>query len=507
MVRLFGHGILPLMGNTTWRETFSQYAAATAEPLLTELLAQCPTLRQICNRADKNFYQYVRIRAKIVDPPEDCLNGCSLNEDNVDLDAIAARVAIDLELQPTTGKRGTYLLLGRPRSLTQTTIALPATTIAGVRRSSRARNPEHKWALYGGKFARWKGIVNRASHLNLEPITAVFWVADGDEPMEVFTLMETFVTNRFGLYASKAGLKADLASLPSYGIFKCHQGLVPSNEKLIINSVSGALTGKATALAILRDYDYQRSRRGHDGPRPQELEDRYQQRTQMPVSNDDVCPIEGCDFLLLPLKRCFHYASNQWICQTCYWRAQENDNELRPVVRPRAARTEEAKAAAEEEDDTCGTSWCTNKMRDSTGKLLRHWRVKLQTHICDVCRKRFSDNELLETRPMENKCYGVCGKTEVSLTWDPKTRRWLCQSCIFGVPPKPDPLVCQTNWCLRVSDIVKYFRKDSQTWACSGCVLYDLADIADIRPPRSKCYDCGLDRVAKGKSKVFFDED
>jgi hypothetical protein len=86
-----------------------------------------------------------------------------LNEDNVDLDAIAARVSIDLELQPTTGKRGTYLLLGRPRSLTQTTIALPATTIAGVRRSSRARNPEHKWALYGGKFARWKGIVNRAS--------------------------------------------------------------------------------------------------------------------------------------------------------------------------------------------------------------------------------------------------------------------------------------------------------------------------------------------------------
>ncbi|KAH0395828.1 hypothetical protein KCU89_g9927, partial [Aureobasidium melanogenum] len=72
MVRLFGHGILPLMG-------FSQYTAATAEPLLTELLAQCPTLRQICNRADKKFYQYVRIRAKIVDLPEDCLNGCSVS--------------------------------------------------------------------------------------------------------------------------------------------------------------------------------------------------------------------------------------------------------------------------------------------------------------------------------------------------------------------------------------------------------------------------------------------
>ncbi|KAH0014608.1 hypothetical protein KCU78_g8592, partial [Aureobasidium melanogenum] len=131
-------------------------------------------------------------------------------------------------------------------------------------------------------------------------------------------------------------------------------------------------------------------------------------------------------------------------------------------------------------------------MRDSAGKLLRHWRVKLQTHICDFCRKEFSDDEMLETRPMKNKCYGVCGKTE---------------SCIFGVPPKPDPLVCQTNWCLRAGGTVKAFRKDSQTWACSGCMYYDLADILDIRPARSSCYDCGLAEVAKGKCKIFFHED
>ncbi|KAH0014609.1 hypothetical protein KCU78_g8591, partial [Aureobasidium melanogenum] len=99
MVRLFGHGILPLMGNTSWRETFSQYAAATAEPLLTELLAQCPTLRQICNRIDKNFYQYVRIRAKIVDLPEDCLNGCSVSIESHKKHTLAYLLAAPGELE------------------------------------------------------------------------------------------------------------------------------------------------------------------------------------------------------------------------------------------------------------------------------------------------------------------------------------------------------------------------------------------------------------------------
>ncbi|KAK6002563.1 hypothetical protein QM012_001313 [Aureobasidium pullulans] len=81
MVRLFGHGVLPLMGGSIWRETFPQYAAATAEPLLRDLLARCPILRQICDRADKNFYQYVRIRGKIVDLPEKCLRGCGISID------------------------------------------------------------------------------------------------------------------------------------------------------------------------------------------------------------------------------------------------------------------------------------------------------------------------------------------------------------------------------------------------------------------------------------------
>lgn len=47
--------------------------------MLTELLAECPILRQICDSVDKNFYQYVRIRGKIVDLPENCLIGCNVS--------------------------------------------------------------------------------------------------------------------------------------------------------------------------------------------------------------------------------------------------------------------------------------------------------------------------------------------------------------------------------------------------------------------------------------------
>ncbi|KAG9645711.1 hypothetical protein KCU86_g3916, partial [Aureobasidium melanogenum] len=78
MVRLSGHGILPMMGSSAWRETFPQYAATTAEPLLTELLAQCPVLRQICDRVDQNFYQYLRNTGRLTQLPEhkeQCLQG------------------------------------------------------------------------------------------------------------------------------------------------------------------------------------------------------------------------------------------------------------------------------------------------------------------------------------------------------------------------------------------------------------------------------------------------
>ncbi|KAH0291490.1 hypothetical protein M436DRAFT_79404 [Aureobasidium namibiae CBS 147.97] len=277
---------------------------------------------------------------KVVDPPvkdgiPDFLRD-QLNEDKVDLDALTARVSVDLQLQPTRGRRGTYLHLGRLRVLVQTKIALPATTVSGVRRTNR--NPGRKGALYGGKSAQWKGIPTRTSRhkqgltgekdlqiyqtmedMNLEPITVNFWLAkdDDEDPMEVYTIVETLLTSRFGLYTDKVGaLKKDLANLPSYGIFQCHQEFVPSNEQLTINSVAGELIDKASALANLRDYEYER-RKVNTGPRPQDHEDRYQQRAAVPVADGDPCPVEGCGRPLMPEKRRFHRATNQWICQTC----------------------------------------------------------------------------------------------------------------------------------------------------------------------------------------------
>ena len=89
--------------------------------------------------------------------------------------------------------------------------------------------------------------------------------------------METLLTNRFGLFTDKVGgLQKDLTTLPSYGIFKCHHEFVPSNERLTINSVTGELKDKTSALPGLCDYNFERRKVNiRRGPRPQGHEDRY----------------------------------------------------------------------------------------------------------------------------------------------------------------------------------------------------------------------------------------
>jgi hypothetical protein len=58
---------------------FSQYAATSAEPMLVQLLKQCPILRQICERLDENFYQYLREKGRIVHLSENCINGLAVS--------------------------------------------------------------------------------------------------------------------------------------------------------------------------------------------------------------------------------------------------------------------------------------------------------------------------------------------------------------------------------------------------------------------------------------------
>jgi hypothetical protein len=88
-----------------------------------------------------------------------------IENDEVDLDALAARLVVDIQLQTNSSKRGTYLSLGRPNSTIQTSLAFPSSVVTGTRSSTRGRNARRKWAMYAGKGASWSGATqSRAEH-------------------------------------------------------------------------------------------------------------------------------------------------------------------------------------------------------------------------------------------------------------------------------------------------------------------------------------------------------
>jgi hypothetical protein len=80
-----------------------------------------------------------------------------IENDEVNLDELAARLLIDTQLQTKSSKRGTYLSLGRPSTTTQTSLAFPSSVVTGTRSSTRGRNAKRNWALYAGKSASWSG--------------------------------------------------------------------------------------------------------------------------------------------------------------------------------------------------------------------------------------------------------------------------------------------------------------------------------------------------------------
>jgi hypothetical protein len=80
-----------------------------------------------------------------------------IENDKVNLDELAARLAIYIQLQTKSSKRGTYLSLGSPNSTIQTTLAFSSSVAAGTRSSTRGRNARRKWAMYAGKGASWSG--------------------------------------------------------------------------------------------------------------------------------------------------------------------------------------------------------------------------------------------------------------------------------------------------------------------------------------------------------------
>jgi hypothetical protein len=67
------------LANLPLSSRFPQYVATSAEPLLVQLQERCPVLRQICDRVDKNFYQFLRERGRIVHLPKYCINGLAVS--------------------------------------------------------------------------------------------------------------------------------------------------------------------------------------------------------------------------------------------------------------------------------------------------------------------------------------------------------------------------------------------------------------------------------------------
>jgi hypothetical protein len=120
--------------------------------------------------------------------------------------------------------------------------------------------------------------------------------------------------------------------------------------------------------------------------------------------------------------------------------------------------------------------------------LTRYWSEEIGLWICSSHGK-VAVKDLLEDRPLRDKC-GDCdliaNNIQYLVTWEPNSHRWLCRTCKLGRPKKPD--VCETSWRTRKP---LGWRKDSNTWACNGCLALTLSEISEKRSLRVKCEDCG----------------
>jgi len=84
-------------------DRFAQYAAASSKQYLVQLLEQCPVLREICDRTDNNFYQYLREREKIGQLPKNCINGLSVDLSQRKNHTLSYLLAAPGELEETGG--------------------------------------------------------------------------------------------------------------------------------------------------------------------------------------------------------------------------------------------------------------------------------------------------------------------------------------------------------------------------------------------------------------------
>ncbi|KAH0027226.1 hypothetical protein KCU78_g4042, partial [Aureobasidium melanogenum] len=81
-VRLFGWGVVPLLARAPWRQVLGNVPSSTLNVYLSQLQAAVPTLRQICDRIDANFFQHMRKPGAVKKISKTCFQGLEVKKKN-----------------------------------------------------------------------------------------------------------------------------------------------------------------------------------------------------------------------------------------------------------------------------------------------------------------------------------------------------------------------------------------------------------------------------------------
>ncbi|KAG9533379.1 hypothetical protein KCU93_g446, partial [Aureobasidium melanogenum] len=79
-VRLFAWGVVPLLARAPWRQVLGNVPSSTLNTYLSQLSAAVPTLRQICDRIDANFFQYMRKPGAVKSISKTCFQGLEVKK-------------------------------------------------------------------------------------------------------------------------------------------------------------------------------------------------------------------------------------------------------------------------------------------------------------------------------------------------------------------------------------------------------------------------------------------
>lgn len=319
-----------------------------------------------------------------------------LDKPSADMDSIADKAVskTDKHLTAQPGDRGTYLVWARPKANQQTKLilnrgstlhqtrisfALPATMVAGRRRSPSPRSRKMaKPLLYSGKGSSGTGglVGRRTDHgraetnsflhrmikeRDLEAVAFTSWRDTENSPPVVHTLIETIFMVVFGLFVERTSsphtMRNQLMDAPHYGSLLVDQNYEPANEKASLNDVEGKYDTYAESMLQYRQYDMM-NRSGR--VRTDTEEERYQDRTAAlaDIGDDSICPVEHCTTVLVPRARTWHTRLKQWICLAC------NTRDGNPVKDPvhQATINYGTQKTRGPMPSVCTTSWCTEKL-------------------------------------------------------------------------------------------------------------------------------------------------